>query len=155
VEFTGILNCFSTRKAGGGHSGPENRTRPDLHRSAGSPAMQGHGAHHGYRKKKIEGILPVLTAALVTGAMPELRWQWWTMVAVVLARWRSKGEMERWNPSWGWMQGAKMVLLGAFYSDGAANRGDRGGESAVAGGAPLIRRLLEEEATRWPFDEEE
>jgi hypothetical protein len=46
-----------------------------------------------------------------------------------------------------------MVLLGAFYSDGAANRGDRGGESAVAGGAPLIRRLLEEEATRWPFDE--
>jgi hypothetical protein len=115
--------------------------------------MQGHGAHHGYRKKKIEGILPVLTAAMVTGAMPELRWQWWTMVAVVLARWRSKGEMERWNPSWGWMQGAKMVLLGAFYSDGAANRGDRGGESAVAGSAPLIRRLLEEEATRWPFDE--
>jgi hypothetical protein len=25
----------------------------------------------------------------------------------------------------------------------------------VANGAPLIRRLLEEEATRWPFDEGE
>jgi hypothetical protein len=64
-----------------------------------------------------------------------------------------RAEMERWNPSWGWMRGAKMVPLGAFYSDGAASQGDGGGELAVAGGAPLIQRLLEEEATRWPFDE--
>jgi hypothetical protein len=34
--------------------------RPELHRSAGSPMMQGHRAHCGCRKK-IEGILPVLT----------------------------------------------------------------------------------------------
>jgi hypothetical protein len=47
------------------------------------------------------------------------------------------------------------VLLGALYRAGAASRGDRGGELADAGGAPLICRLLEEEATRWPFDEGE
>jgi hypothetical protein len=33
---------------------------PELHRSAGSSMMQGHGARRGCRKK-IEGILPVLT----------------------------------------------------------------------------------------------
>jgi hypothetical protein len=34
---------------------------PELHRSAGSSMMQGHGARRGCGKK-IEGILPVLTA---------------------------------------------------------------------------------------------
>jgi hypothetical protein len=36
-----------------------------------------------------------------------------------------------------------------------ASRGDEEGELTVAGGAPLIHRLLEEEVTRWPFDEGE
>jgi hypothetical protein len=34
-------------------------------------------------------------------------------------------------------------------------RGREAGGPAVAGGAPLIRQLLEEETTRWPFDEGE
>jgi hypothetical protein len=34
-------------------------------------------------------------------------------------------------------------------------RGREAGSQAVAGGAPLICQLLEEETTRWPFDEGE
>jgi hypothetical protein len=54
---------FTTRRPGGAsvHGGPEDRTPPKLHRSAGLSMMQGHGARRGC-KKKIEGILPVLTA---------------------------------------------------------------------------------------------
>jgi hypothetical protein len=32
-------------------------------------------------------------------------------------------------------------------------RGREAGSQVAAGGAPLIRQLLEEETVRWPFDE--
>jgi hypothetical protein len=34
-----------------------------------------------------------------------------------------------------------------------ASRSGGEGEPAAASGAPLIHRLLEEDVTRWPFDE--
>jgi hypothetical protein len=40
-----------------------------------------------------------------------------------------------------------------FIVMGVVSRGGIGGESVASGGAPLICRLLEEEAMRWPFDE--
>jgi hypothetical protein len=117
----------TTRRPGGAsvHGGPEDRTPPELHRSAGLSTMQGHGAHRGCRKK-IEGILPVLTAGFsdwgngrVRLAVKRRRRRWWCSMS---GDW-GRGEERR--------RGAVSAVQrgeggGAFYRAGEAV-GRRGG----------------------------
>jgi hypothetical protein len=75
----------TTRRPGGTsvHGGPEDKMAQEFRQSVGSSRIQGHGAHCGCRKK-IEGILPVLTAGFGDRGNGEVRpavkrrrrWQW-------------------------------------------------------------------------------